>query len=197
MHPADAKSPARTGLARGRIASGVTITWMALERPRWHKQPQGGRDMPAGLLRKFQSRHDTARHRVHPPADAACLPHGLQAHPRPSLCGLLAPSAKAQRMAMPPANPAAAEAVDEFMQRVAGLDITRCTLRQRPIVDGGLSSASAFPPRRQQQRERRQRQRLVPRPPQPAEDHRERRGLLRSIPCHRGKTGKGRSRKGQ
>ena len=45
---------------------------------------------------------------------------------------LLAPSAKAQRrataqalLAMPPANPAAAEAVDEFMQRVAGLDITR------------------------------------------------------------------------
>ena len=29
-------------------------------------------------------------------------------------------------LAMPPANPAAAEVVDEFMQRVAGLDITRC-----------------------------------------------------------------------
>ena len=46
---------------------------------------------------------------------------------------LLAPSAKAQRrataqalLAMPPANPAAAEAVDEFMQRVTGIDITSC-----------------------------------------------------------------------
>ena len=27
---------------------------------------------------------------------------------------------------MPAANPAAAEAVDEFVQRVAGMDITRC-----------------------------------------------------------------------
>ena len=47
--------------------------------------------------------------------------------------GLLAPAAKARRMAtarallaMPAANPAAAEAVDEFKQRVAGIDITRC-----------------------------------------------------------------------
>ena len=29
-------------------------------------------------------------------------------------------------LAMPAVNPAAAEAVDEFMQRVAGIDITRC-----------------------------------------------------------------------
>ena len=49
------------------------------------------------------------------------------------LRGLLAPAAKAQRMAtarallaMPAANPVAAEAVDEFMQRVAGIAITRC-----------------------------------------------------------------------
>ena len=48
-------------------------------------------------------------------------------------CGLLAPAAKAQRMAsarallaMPPANPAAAEAVRDFMQRVARMDIERC-----------------------------------------------------------------------
>ena len=47
--------------------------------------------------------------------------------------GLLTPAAKARRMAtarallaMPAANPAAAEAVDEFMQRVGGIDITRC-----------------------------------------------------------------------
>lgn len=47
--------------------------------------------------------------------------------------GLLAPSAKAQRLAiaqallgMPQANPATTEAVREFMQRVAGIDITRC-----------------------------------------------------------------------
>ena len=47
--------------------------------------------------------------------------------------GLLAPAAKAQRMAtarallaMPAANSAAAEAVNEFMQRVTGIDITRC-----------------------------------------------------------------------
>ena len=29
-------------------------------------------------------------------------------------------------LAMPAANPAAAEAANEFMQRVAGIDITRC-----------------------------------------------------------------------
>ena len=47
--------------------------------------------------------------------------------------GLLAPAAKAQRLAqarallaMPAANPAVAEAVREFMQRVAGIDILRC-----------------------------------------------------------------------
>ena len=58
----------------------------------------------------------------------------FQAQPRPSLRGLLAPSAKSQCMATartllatPPANPAAAEADAEFMQqRVVGLDITRC-----------------------------------------------------------------------
>ena len=62
---------------------------------------------------------------------ALCL---LQAHPHSSsLRGLLAPVAKARRMAtarallaMPAANPAAAEAVNEFMQRVTGIDITRC-----------------------------------------------------------------------
>ena len=47
--------------------------------------------------------------------------------------GLLAPSAKAQRLAtarallaMPRANPAAAEEVRAFMQRVPGIDIARC-----------------------------------------------------------------------
>ena len=62
---------------------------------------------------------------------ALCL---LKAHPHSSsLRGLLAPAANAQRMAaarallaMPPANPAAAEAVNEFMQRSASIDITRC-----------------------------------------------------------------------
>ena len=32
-------------------------------------------------------------------------------------------------LAMPAANPAAAEAVNEFMQRVAGIDVTRCPHR--------------------------------------------------------------------
>jgi hypothetical protein len=47
--------------------------------------------------------------------------------------GLLAPAAKAQRLAlarrllaMPPPNPRAVEGVREFMQRVAGIDIERC-----------------------------------------------------------------------
>jgi hypothetical protein len=47
--------------------------------------------------------------------------------------GLLAPAAKAQRLAlarrllaMPPPNPRAVEDVREFMQRVAGIDIERC-----------------------------------------------------------------------
>jgi len=47
--------------------------------------------------------------------------------------GLLAPAAKAQRLAcarallaMPQASPAAAEEVRAFMQRVAGIDISRC-----------------------------------------------------------------------
>ena len=62
---------------------------------------------------------------------ALCL---LKAHPHSSsLRRLLAPAAKAQRMAaarallaMPAANPAAAEAVNEFMHGVASIDITRC-----------------------------------------------------------------------
>ena len=62
---------------------------------------------------------------------ALCL---LQAHPHSSsLRGLLAPAANAQRMAaarallaMPAANPAAAEVVAKFMQCVAGIDIARC-----------------------------------------------------------------------
>ena len=48
--------------------------------------------------------------------------------------GLLAPSAKAQRLAtarallnMPASNPVVAEEVRAFMQRVAGIDIARCT----------------------------------------------------------------------
>ena len=81
----------------------------------------------------------TARylHLVQP--DSTVAAHGaalclLQAHPHSSsLRGLLAPVAKAQRMAtarallaMLPANPAAAEAVNEFMHGVASIDITRC-----------------------------------------------------------------------
>ena len=101
-------------------------------RQRWRRPQRRRATRPRGPRR--QPRHGTARHRVHPPADAACLSHGLQAHPlSSSLRGLLAPAAKAQCMAtarallaMPAANPAATEAVAEFMHRVAGSDITRC-----------------------------------------------------------------------